>query len=96
MTVLVFVDLKPQQSEVENMINYLKEVAPDTRSFEGCQDINIYQEDDGIGVVMVEHWDSKAHYEKYLAWRVETGVMDKLGAMLADPPVIRFAENTGA
>ncbi|NKB37506.1 MAG: antibiotic biosynthesis monooxygenase [Gammaproteobacteria bacterium] len=96
MSTLVFVDLKPNASDVKNMTDYLREVVPDTRSFEGCQDINIYLEDDGQGVVMVEHWDSKSHYEKYLAWRIETGVMDKLGAMLAEAPIIRFAENTGA
>ena len=96
MGTLVFVDLKPKASDVDTMINYLKEVIPDTRSFEGNQDINVYHEKDGDRVVMVEHWDSQGHYEKYLAWRTETGVMEKLGAMLDEPPIIRFADNTGA
>jgi quinol monooxygenase YgiN len=96
MSILVFVDLKPNADDVQPMIDFLKEVISATRSFDGCQDINVYLEDNGERVVMVEHWDSKSHYEKYLAWRTETGVMDKLGSMLAEAPIIRFADNTGA
>ena len=96
MSVLVFVDLKLKPEDTPKMIDFLKGVVSDTRSYDGCQDITIYAEDNGEGVVMVEHWDSKAHYEKYLNWRIETGVMDKLGAMLSAEPIIRFAENTGA
>lgn len=96
MTVLVTVELQPAAAEVENMINYLKEVIPDTRGYKGCQDINIYLEETGRTIIMIEHWDAKADYEKYLNWRIETGVMEKLGAMLDGEPIIRFAENTGA
>ena len=44
----------------------------------------------GKTIVMVEHWDSKAHYEKYLAWREETGVLSDFGALLEGAPMIRF------
>ena len=43
-------------------------------------------------------WDGKkinthgysAHYEKYLAWREETGILQQLSAALEGPPSIRF------
>ena len=42
--------------------------------------------------VLVEHWDSRAHHGKYHAWRKETGVSAKIGAMLAGPPSTRYFE----
>ena len=33
--------------------------------------------------------------QKYLAWRVETGLMDAIGPMLAGPPVISAYSNPG-
>ena len=57
-------------------------------------DINIYSENEGEGVIFVEHWEDQSKYEKYLAWRTESGVMDKLAAMLDAPPIIRFAADT--
>jgi quinol monooxygenase YgiN len=68
----------------------LKRHIPDTRSYEGCQDITAYINEDDKTIVMVEHWDSKAHYEKYLAWREETGVLSDFGALLEGAPMIRF------
>jgi quinol monooxygenase YgiN len=47
-------------------------------------------------MVIVERWDSRRHHEKYLAWRTETGVMDKLGGMLAGPPSMRYFERADA
>ena len=41
-------------------------------------------------VLFYEIWDSRPHQEKYLAWRTETGLMDKLGPYLAAPPVISY------
>jgi quinol monooxygenase YgiN len=46
--------------------------------------------------ILVEYWDSRVHYEKYAAWRTETGVMDKIGTMLAGPPNIRYFERINA
>jgi quinol monooxygenase YgiN len=46
--------------------------------------------------VFYERWDSRQHYEKYLAWRTETGVADQLVAMLAAPPSIRYFERVDA
>jgi quinol monooxygenase YgiN len=63
---------------------------PNSREYDGCQNITTHLSDDGVSVVLVEHWDSKEHYDKYLAWREETGVMDVLGAMLEGQPSIRF------
>ncbi len=56
----------------------------------------IRNQDDPDVLVAVEEWESKAHYEKYLAWRTETGVMDNLKELIAEPPSIRYFEPTDA
>ena len=50
---------------------------------------------DGEGMVFIEYWDSAEHYQRYLTWRTETGVLDRLVEMLAAPPIIRIAEDSG-
>ena len=94
-TVLLEAPVKPE--EVSNMKSYLAEVFPDSRAYDGCEGMDAYfnTEDEG-NMVIVEHWESRAHHEKYLAWRTETGVMDKLGSMLAGPPSIRYFERVDA
>ena len=94
MSTPVIVDLKPTPSEYESMMEFIGAIIHDTRGFDGCLDINIYSENEGEGVIFVEHWEDQSKYENYLAWRTESGVMDKLAAMLDAPPIIRFAADT--
>jgi quinol monooxygenase YgiN len=63
---------------------------PETRAFDGCNDITAYLADEGRDFVFVENWDSRSQYEAYLAWREETGVLGQLGALMEGPPQIRF------
>jgi len=97
MSVLVLVEAQVKFEDVSDMKSYLAEILPDTRAYDGFQGIDIYFDTEDTGnMVMVEHWDSRAHYEKYLAWRTKTGVTDKIGAMLAGPPSIRYLERIDA
>lgn len=73
------------------------ELFPETVAYDGCEGIELYfNTDDKDKMVMVEHWASRSHQEKYVAWRTETGVMDKIGSMLAGPPSLRYFEKAGA
>ena len=90
MSTLVTLEGIAKSESVQELKDFLKRHLPDTRSYDGCQDITPYLNEDGRTIVMVEHWDSKEHYQKYLAWREETGVLADLGAMLDGEPTIRF------
>ena len=95
MSVMIIFETRIKSKEISNMKSYLDEILPDTRAYDGFQSLDVYFNTDGTGnMVMVEFWDSRAHYEKYLNWRTETGVMDKVGAMLAEPPSIRYFDKT--
>ena len=93
MSVLVLLEAKVKSEDISNMKSYMAELLPDTRAYDGCKSIDIYSNtEDTDSWVLVEHWESHAHHEKYIAWRKETGVIDKIGAMLAGPPSTRYFE----
>ncbi len=97
MSVLVLLEAQVKAEDISDMKSYMAEILPDTRAYDGCQGIDVYFNTEDTGsMVVVDHWDSRAHHEKYLAWRTETGVMDKIGAMLAGPPSIRYFERIDA
>ena len=97
MSVLVVLEAPVRPEEVVHMKSYLAEILPESRAYEGCQPMDVYFNTEADGnMVVLERWDSRPQHEKYLGWRTETGVMDKLGAMLAGPPSIRYFERADA
>ncbi|MEM7356434.1 MAG: antibiotic biosynthesis monooxygenase [Acidobacteriota bacterium] len=92
MAVLVHFEAVVKPECLDDLIERLKAGLPDTRAHEGCRDLRTYLNEDGKTLVAIEQWDSKEQYQKYLAWRTETGVMDALGALFDGPPTIRFFE----
>lgn len=97
MSTVVLLEMQVRPEAVSEVKAMLKEILPDTRAYAGCQGIDIYSNlDDGGNLVFHERWTTRDHYQKYLNWRTETGVLDKLGAKLAGPPKIRYYERVDA
>jgi quinol monooxygenase YgiN len=93
MATLVILELKAKTEHIEAVKSFLNARLPETRAYKGCQSITAYvNTDDGRTVVAVEHWDTQEAYQKYLAWRTETGVMAQLADMIEGSPSIRFFE----
>jgi len=93
MAVLVLVEAKVKPESIDDMKSMLKQALPDTRAHDGCQGLTVYSNlDDSNNLVLVEHWDSRDHYGKYLAWRTETGFVEQLVSMLTEEPSIRYFE----
>ncbi|MDC1131861.1 antibiotic biosynthesis monooxygenase [Gammaproteobacteria bacterium] len=68
-----------------------------TRAFDGCQNINLtLHVKDPHKFVLTEVWDSKEHYEKYLAFRTEDGTVGAIGEMCVDGPNIDIFDITDA
>ena len=66
---------------------------PETRKYAGCRHIDMAENTEKPGnLLLVEEWETRPHYEKYLAWRTESGLVASLSAMLAGPPSIRYFE----
>lgn len=93
MSCIVLLEIQVTPESVSEMKELLKKMLPDTRSFAGCITLDIYGNlEDSGNLVFHESWDSRAHYERYLAWRGETGDAAQLDAMLAAPAQLRFFE----
>lgn len=97
MGVLVIVELAVKPERVADFVPLLTALLPDTRGFDGCEACSVYvDQDDPTRFSIVETFASRAHYERYFAWRGERGDLDTLGALVAEPPVVRFLDDTGA
>ena len=93
MATLVLLEAKARADAVERMKTFLEKRLPETRAYDGCRDITAYlASEDRRTFVFVEHWDSSEHYEKYLAWRTETGVLKELESMIEGGALIRHFE----
>jgi len=91
MGVVVLLEIQVKPEAVNDVKGFMKDNLPDTRSYAGCQGLDVYDNLDETGnIVVYERWDSREQYEKYLAWRTETGTMDRMGTMLKAPPSIRY------
>ena len=97
MSCTVLLELKVKPGTGDEVLATLKSILPDTRSYDGNIGVHVFRnQDDPDVLVAVEEWESKSHYEKYLAWRTETGVMDTLMELVAQPPSIRYFDPTDA
>lgn len=96
MTCQVILDLTVKEGSIEAVRSWLKRILPDTRSFDGCVSIAVVQNQDvPTGLVVLEQWVSRQHYERYLAWRTETGGLNELVSMLDGTPTFRFLDYFG-
>jgi quinol monooxygenase YgiN len=89
--VIVEIEVKPEL--VSEMKLLLKKILTDTRAFDGFISIDVCHNLDSTGkFVFYEQWKSRRHYEKYLAWRIETGIIEQMTAMSVEPPIISYFE----
>jgi len=96
MSVTVVLDLNAKPGSMDDMKKLFVEILPDTRKYDGCEGLEVrINSDDPDNMVLIERWQSRPHYEKYFAWRQETGLIDRLGPMLGAPPNIRYLDDTG-
>ena len=94
-TVLLSVTAKPEC--LDELVTMFTENFKQTRVYDGCIDIYMTRShDDPNELLLVEQWETRPHYERYLAWRAETGVVDKLAAMAAGEPTITYFDRLDA
>ena len=91
---LVLLEVVAKLGCVDQLKDFLRAELPNTRAYDGCQRLTAFLDEDGKTFVLVEHWDSKEHYEKYLAWRAAPGPgfasLGDLGNLIEGDPSIRY------
>jgi quinol monooxygenase YgiN len=87
--VLVEAEIKPEAAEEIKAM--LTKARLETLNFSGCQSVDIYQDRQQPGsIVLYEHWDSADDHQKYLEWREETGAFVPLASALTKPFTVRY------
>ena len=96
MSVLVIGEVHVAPDRLDEFKTYLREILPDSRAFDGFERVELYEDTDEEGsIIFAEYWASRAHQEKYVAWRTEMGAMEKLGAMFVGDVRVRYFRNMG-
>ena len=91
-TVTLTFTVKPERAT--EFISLLKSLLPDTRDYDGCLRVDVYQDQGNVGsILLVEDWTSKQHQEKYQEWRDETGIAEVVGPFLAGDPSFRYLDH---
>lgn len=93
MTVLITWELPIKPDLWEEARRSCAENLGGTRSFSGCQKIDIYRDKNTGSMVLIEYWDSVLDYQKYVQWRKETGVLgDFVSDFASGEPALRILD----
>lgn len=94
MSVKVQLEIQSNPEDIDKLQSTFVQILPDTRGYDGCIEVQVVvNQDDPLNIILIETWETRKHYEKYLAWRVGTGAIDALGKMLSQAPSIRYYDN---
>lgn len=92
----VLVQFHIKKDCVEKLRSWMRTILPDTRAFDGCITLHIVQDqEDSTNFVIIEQWETRSHYEKYLQWRTDTGTLAELAGMLDGDPSFKFFDYFG-
>ena len=86
---LVVLEAVAKSECVDQLEALFKGAVPDTRAYDGCQQITVSINENGRTFLIVSQWDSKQHYRNYHTWRTGTGVLERLANLLESGPSIR-------
>lgn len=93
MSISVVLEVHSKPDSIDDLKATFESILPDTRAYDGCIGVQVTSnQDDALNIILFETWETRTHYEKYLAWRAESGALGALTAMLSSPPSIRFFE----
>jgi len=90
-TVTLTFSIKPERAD--EFKSLLQSLLPDTRAYDGCLRVDVYQDQDSPGlIILVEDWSTKQHQQKYQTWRDESGIADVVGPFLAGEPSFSYLD----
>ena len=76
----IIAEFRVDADQTETSKTLLGSTLVDTRSFEDCRVVDIYEDSEKPVLYALSDWDSHSDYDKYLAWRTEEGIGDLIGA----------------
>ena len=90
--IFVNLQLKVKNGLESEFIEELNIILKETRSYEGCHAVYFIQnQDDPSNLEFFRKWDPKQHYDNYLQWRIDSGVMEEVANKYLDgEPLWRY------
>ena len=89
--VLVLIEAKAASGRREELRSFLLGNMHEIVAAEGCQSARCHEKSDDPNVLLfVEYWDTRASYEKYLAWRYQRGDHARMASMMDGEVSVRF------
>lgn len=88
MSVVVMLTLKAKDDQYDTLKATMKAILPDTAARDGAELIRAGGNDETKTVTIYEEWDRIESQQAYMAWRVERGDIEKLVALLREPPQV--------
>lgn len=78
-------------------LNVLTQALPVTRAYEGNHYSHTHvNQDNPNEIILIQGWESKAHQQKYISWRQETGDLQHLVSTLSKTPAVTFWDSNPA
>ena len=76
MAELVVLNFKAAEGKFDALADMFRAVLGDTRAYNGCIKVDVYEDRGSSTITLVEEWETLAHQQKYLGWRIETGIQE--------------------
>ena len=89
MSVMITLEMPVKTEMLEDFLNILKGALVETRSYKGCRSVTTLVDQETSSIVLVEEWDSAEDQQAYIAWRVETGLIDAIAPFMQGELVTR-------
>ena len=89
MSVMITLEMPVKPEMLEDYLNILKGALVETRSYKGCRSVTTLVDQETSSIVLVEEWDSAEDQQAYIAWRVETGLIDAIAPFMQGELVTR-------
>ena len=89
MSVMITLEMPVKPDMLEEYLNILKGALVETRSYKGCRSVTTLVDQETSSVVLVEEWDSAEDQQAYMAWRMETGLIDAISPFMQGELVTR-------
>ena len=80
MSVMITLEFPVKPDMLDDYLDILKGALIETRDYKGCKSVTTLVDQETSSVVLVEEWDSAEDQQAYMAWRVETGLIDVIGS----------------
>ncbi|MFK7945918.1 MAG: putative quinol monooxygenase [Paracoccaceae bacterium] len=93
MSVVVNVTFKAKDDQYQALYDTLVAILPDTAGYKGAELISCAADADDKSFHVHEVWDSIESQQAYLGWRSDRGDVEKLVAMLREPPEFKQEEH---